>query len=259
MPLYNAAPFVRAALESILAQDYRDLELIVVDDGSTDGGPAIVRQVDDPRIVLLENGANRGIVFSRNRALERVTGEYVCPLDGDDVAAPGRISAQVAFLDAHPRVGLVGGQSDVIDATGRKVGEERFPCTDAEIRRVLFVHNPFVQSASMFRSSAIRGGGTYDPRFESTEDYDLWLRIASKHEVENLPEVMVLRRVHGTSISVRRERRLVRNRLFTLVHAITHYYRDPRLAVHLVRPALAFLARLLGVRRTKAQPFHRAG
>ncbi len=109
MPLYNAARYLRPAIESILNQTYTDFEFIIVDDCSTDETPAILDSYPDPRIVRLRNPQNLGIVGALNRGLEAARGQYIARMDGDDIALAERFAQQVAWLDAHPNIGLCSG------------------------------------------------------------------------------------------------------------------------------------------------------
>src|SRR5258708_7569819 len=108
MPVYNAAPFVREAVESILAQTLGDFELIMIDDASTDGSPEILARFTDPRCRLLTNANNLGAAETKNRGIAEARGEFLAFLDADDVATPQRLARQLEWLRAHPAVGLLG-------------------------------------------------------------------------------------------------------------------------------------------------------
>ena len=256
MPVFNGEQFLLAAIESILGQGFTGFEMIVVDDGSTDNTPEILRSIRDSRLRLLRNERNLGIVAALNRGLEYASGEYICRMDADDIALPGRLEQQVSFLDANPKCVLVGTHARLIDDRGNEIGVEAPPASDAHIRRIMFVHNPFIHGSVMLRSSALRAVGRYDDRFLHNEDYDLWLRIASLHSVANLPEILVSRRIHGNAITVAHELELVRYRIRTLRHAILHYYRKPAYLVHVVRPVLAYAyRRIRKALRSTSLPF----
>src|SRR2546428_1522930 len=119
MAVHNGEPHLRAAVESVLAQTYPDFELLIVDDGSTDGSADVVRSYEDRRIRLLENERNLGQIPSLNRALREAHGEYVARLDHDDLCLPERLERQVEELDAEPSAALAGTWIDVVDEDGR--------------------------------------------------------------------------------------------------------------------------------------------
>jgi len=150
--LYNKGPFVEEAVHSILANSFTDFELLVVDDASTDDGPARVKAIADPRIRLLESAVNTGRAAAANRGYDAALGEYVAVLDADDIAYPERLAKQVAFLDAHPEVGACGSW---VKAFGSSEVEARMPATDAEARALSLFGMPVLYPASMLRRSVI--------------------------------------------------------------------------------------------------------
>jgi len=192
MPVYNVEAFLGEALESVLAQTYSRFELVVVDDGSTDGSWAIAAAAAarDTRVRLLRNEHNRGIVATRNRAFAEAdkASRYFAIMDSDDISLPERLAHQVAFLEAHPDHALVGGANLIIDEHGTEVGRRMYPCSHEAITAVITRYNPISQPTVMIRRSALSAVGTYDPRYPRCEDYDLWLRLASHFKVANLPE-----------------------------------------------------------------------
>ena len=243
MPVYNGERFLALAVESILGQTFREFELIIVDDGSTDGSARILSRFDDPRIRRLRNDRNEGITQSLNRGLELASGDYVCRMDSDDVSVPTRIERQIGFMEEHTEIAVVGSFATVIDSTGTAVDTERYPQSASDIRKTLFVHNPFAHGAVMIRSSVLKECGAYDARFLHNEDYDLWLRVAARHPLANIPEPLLHRRVHGGNITAANETQLVKYRLKTLSHAFARYYRNPFYRIFLARPAAAYLYR----------------
>src|SRR5947209_7474553 len=108
MPVFNAEEHLRATIDSMLQQTFHDYELLIVNDGSTDGSQEILRSVQDPRVRLLENERNRGLVYSLNRGMNEARGDYLARMDADDIAVPLRLQTQVEYLDRRPWVGVVG-------------------------------------------------------------------------------------------------------------------------------------------------------
>src|SRR5262245_15914127 len=199
---HDDEPFVGAAIESVLAQTYRDFELVVVDDASTDRTCEVAASYRDPRIRLLVNPVNVGGGATRNAALATVASEYVAELDGNDVALPDRLARQVAYLDAHPDVAVVGGQAALIDLAGRPIGTFARPMTDLAIKWRGLFGSPVVHSAVMFRRAIVWNEiGGYEGTYRFGEDFDLWCRVARAHAIRNLPDAVVAYRSDPGSLT----------------------------------------------------------
>lgn len=208
MPVHNGAPWVRDAVESILTQTLEDLELIVIDDGSTDATPELLGCVRDPRL-RVERRGRAGLTRALNLALGLARGALIARLDADDAALRERLERQRAFLDAHADVGLLGTGAREVDEAGRTVREVRPPADDAAIRRALIRRNPFVHSSVMMRRSVLERVGGYDEALPVAQDYDLWMRMGRVTRLANLPEALVLRRLlPGRVSAVRDDERL---------------------------------------------------
>jgi glycosyltransferase involved in cell wall biosynthesis len=194
--------YLAEALDSVLAQTFADFELVVVDDGSTDSSPGIVAEyaARDGRIVVHRQEA-AGLVTSLNRGVTLARARLIARLDADDIALSRRLELQVACLDSHPRLGLVGGAVEFVGEGGRQFAETRYPSTDAEIRGAFAETTPFVHSAVTMRRAAFEAAGGYRGQFRHAEDLDLWLRIADDWEVANLPEPVVRYRVHERQLT----------------------------------------------------------
>ncbi len=190
MPVRNARPYLREALDSVLAQTMPHWELVAIDDGSTDGSWDDLNEyaARDPRIRVFRQPQHAGIVAARNRALAEASRDtpLIAILDADDVALPDRLHNQLAFLDQHPDHALVGGQTLIIDEASRGLGLRKYPTDYAAICSVIARYNPIAQSAVMLRRSVFFEVGGYDPAYPRCQDYDLWLRIAARHPVANL-------------------------------------------------------------------------
>jgi len=204
MPVCNAARFVREAVASVLAQTYCDFELIVVDDLSSDESLSILQCFDDARIRIIGHETNKGAAVSRNEALAAARGELVAIMDADDVCVPTRLERQMAFLDANPRVGLVGcGIYDNIDAENVVLHTSYLPECNEAIQRDLMERWCFLHSSIMFRRSLYETVGGYASAFEPAEDYDFVLRILEHCEAHNLYERLVSYRLNPKGLSVR--------------------------------------------------------
>jgi glycosyltransferase involved in cell wall biosynthesis len=206
-PFLNAELFLREAIESVLAQSYGAWKLLLVDDGSTDGSTAIAQRYADQypqKICYLhhEERRNRGSSASLNLGMKQARGEYIALLDSDDLWEPQRLEKQVAYLDAHQAVVLLGSWYSLIDAQSTCIGTMRVPCEYREIRWGLFFANQFANSAVMLRREPMLSQvGLHNENYFYAKDYDLWCRIADRFPVANLPEYLTRYRVHAASMT----------------------------------------------------------
>jgi len=202
MAVYNGERYMREAVDSILAQTFPDFEFIIVDDASTDSTPAILDSYNDPRLVRLRNEDNIGLTRSLIRGLTPARGEYIARMDADDVSLPERLERQVAYLDAHPEVGLVAAPFVFMDEAGNEKTVSRPPTDRCQLRAVLVRGNQFCHGVAMFRRACLDTVGGYRDAFRYAQDYDLWLRILERYEVACLDDVLYKYRVTFNSISV---------------------------------------------------------
>ena len=200
MPFFNAAPFIGAAIQSILDQEFTDYELLILDDASEDESLHIARSFQDPRIHIFQHTENRGVVSSRNDLLSRVKGRYLAFFDADDLAFPKKFSRQIAYLEAHPDISLLGSSVTLIDENGTPTGRWRLGCGPEELRARMLFHNYLVNSAVVVRADAIRPY-KYEAGSDICEDYLMWWRILQKHQGANLPDDLCAYRVHFNSLT----------------------------------------------------------
>lgn len=204
MAVRNGAPYLEQAVDSILGQTLRDLELIIVDDGSSDATPALLRRAEsaDPRVRVLRQEPT-GLVASLNRGCGAALAAYVARMDADDVAVADRLARQAEFLDRHPGAALVGSAVVRIDAAGRETKRTLCPTTHAEIVRELDRYNCFTHSTVMMRAERFAAAGGYRAAYLHAEDYDLWLRMSERDELANLPDPLLYYRVYPEQVSMR--------------------------------------------------------
>lgn len=207
MPVRNGERFLPEAIESILSQTLADLELVVVDDGSTDSTPRILERAAaaDARVVVHRREPGRNLAQVLNLAAQLSRGALLARLDADDVAGRDRLRRQAEFLAAHPEVALLGGQVTLVDERGREFGRAEYPLGDAALQDALRTGNPFVHSAVTMRRAAFEEVGGYRENFDHGEDLDLWLRLAARHRLANLPDVVAEYRIHGTQLTLRKQ------------------------------------------------------
>jgi hypothetical protein len=200
MPVHNGARFLREAIDSILAQTFRDFELVVVDDGSTDESPAIVASYGDPRIRLVRTATQSGVAAALNTGIRAASADLIARQDADDVSEPARLEKQMAALRARPQLALLGTQATIIDDAGRVRGTVERSVEPSSIAWCLLLDNAFVHTSVVFRRDAWESCGAYLERGKPfPEDYALWCRIARRFEVGNLPERLVRFRLSEAS------------------------------------------------------------
>ena len=186
----------------ILTQTFTDLELIAIDDGSTDGTAAVLDRVADSRMRVVHQD-NAGLSASLNRGIALARGRYVARQDHDDLARPTRIEKQVAFLEADLDCALIGTRADIWAGDRPSGRVHDHPTDNAALRFELLFDNPFVHSSVMIRKSALDdvGGYSTDSKRQPPEDYELWSRLARRHRVANLPERLTIYREVPQSLS----------------------------------------------------------
>ncbi len=203
VPVYNRAAAVRAAVASVLGQTYRDFELILVDDGSTDDSGRVIDELaaENPSLVRCAHQENAGAAAARNRGIALSRGDHICFLDSDDEWLPEKLAVQVKFMDEHPEVALSYVWAYVVDEQQRVVGRL---CARAGRRtyRKLFYLNPIAPtSATMVRRRVLDEVGVFDTSLRTREDLDLWLRIAARFRVSDIPRALVRWRASDSSLS----------------------------------------------------------
>jgi len=206
MPVHNGEAFLAEAIDSVLEEPLSDLELVVVDDGSTDSTPSILADyaARDPRVrVHREEGDNLATVLNRGCRLCRAP--LFARLDADDLCVRGRLPAQVEFMRDHPDVVLLGGQALLVNEEGKDFATARYPQEDLELRAALETGNPFVHSAIAMSRMAFEAVGGYRENLDHAEDLDLWLRLSAQGKLANLPQPVVKYRIHARQLSLHKQ------------------------------------------------------
>ncbi|HXH36997.1 MAG TPA: glycosyltransferase family A protein [Thermoanaerobaculia bacterium] len=199
MPVFNREEFVGEAIESVIAQDFADFELLIVDDGSTDRTPELLRAwaQKDARIVVITAPRNLGIAEAPNLGLRHARTEYVARLDSDDILMPGRLAAQAAVLDSHPEVVLVSSAYETMDRDGRYLGTWDVVEPHEVVTWLLHFYNIVGGGGHvMFRRSQVLTLGGYNAAYPSSEDYDLWVRLLRTGRILTLPLIGMKQRDH---------------------------------------------------------------
>lgn len=201
LPVYNAAQYILKAVDSILQQSLTDFELILIDDGSSDGTEQLVRQLaaKDQRIHLVQR-PRKGLIATLNEGLALARSPLIARMDADDIAFPERLAVQYAYMNSHPDLLAVGSYVMFMDDQDTMYRKKTFP-RGKEILEAFRWGCPLVHPAVMMRTDAVREVGGYLSEFPSAEDYALWIRLLSLGNVDTIPKVLLAYRVHSSSIS----------------------------------------------------------
>jgi glycosyltransferase involved in cell wall biosynthesis len=200
MPVHNGEAFVKEASESILSQTFQDLELLVIDDASTDQTVKVLESLNDPRVRIIKSRKRLRFSGALNLGIEHATGIFLARMDGDDIALPNRLALQHDYMLAHPEVGLCGGLATTF---GMREGLLfRPPLTHGEIVSYMLFDCPFAHPTVMLRRDLMeRYQLRYNPAYCPTDDYELWRRAARLFPVANINKVLLRYRVHASSLT----------------------------------------------------------
>lgn len=205
IPMYNCQKFIAETMESVLSQTYKDFEIIAVDDGSTDNTRQIVQSYGSKVRYIYQR--NQGVSAARNNAIRESQGEYIALLDHDDLWLPDKLEKQIPLLDSNPNLGLVYSDNYIVDLAGNILGRsfaESKPY-QGNVLPQLFMENFIPCLTAVIRKEAFDEAGLFSSEFSIAEEYDLFLRIAEKYEVDFINLPLANFRVHETNVSKNRE------------------------------------------------------
>ncbi len=207
MSVYNGERFLPEAIESVLAQTWHDFEFLILDDGSRDSSLEIIRRHAraDPRIRVIAR-ENRGLVASLNQLLSEARAPLVARMDADDICAPQRFERQIGFLAARPDHGVIGSLSFDIDENSEAflLDTAEHPLSHEQFLHHIQINGPLLAHPTvMYRRDVVLAAGGYHAAFRHCEDYDLWLRLAHRTKIANLPERLLRYRHYAGQVSNR--------------------------------------------------------
>ncbi len=204
LPVYNSQEFLSQSINSILNQTYKNFELIIIDDGSTDNSKEICKNFSkkDNRIIFIDDD-HKGLTASLNKALEIAKGKFIARQDADDVSLPERFEKQINWFLKDERRVLCGTNCKILNKNNVYKNNRSLKFTNSGIAKKLKYSNCFVHSSTMFLRNSSQNLGNYDDNLEYAQDYDLWWKLTTLGEVGNLSEKLLILRKRETSISVK--------------------------------------------------------
>ena len=208
MPAFNAAKYIREAVNSVLQQTFTNFELIIINDGSTDNTLEVISSFSDARIVIINLMGNKGIAAALNIGLLTAKSDYIARFDADDVCFPERLALQFDFLESHAEYILTGGDAEYISESGEHLFD--FICighTDEQIAKKINIYCPFIHSAVMYRKGPVLEAGGYSLDAHNFEDYFLWVRLYKYGKFCNLSQRLIKVRFNPFSSTIDERRR----------------------------------------------------
>ena len=242
LPVYNCEKYLSQSIESIINQTYHNIEIIIINDGSSDCSIDIINKFKniDNRIIIVSR-ENKGLIYSLNQGISIARGKYICRMDSDDIAMPDRVFKQVNFMELNPHIGVCGSWAELF---GENVSNRilKHPPSNERMKPELLFSVCFIHPSTIIRKSImIDNGILYDSNFRSVEDYHLWVVLSDLTEYHNLPEVLLKYRYVAESVSRVADREPFGNRfenvkkIFSIqLHKIGKYNSDTENILHFI-------------------------
>ncbi len=208
MPAYNAEKYIAKSIQSILDQTFKDFELIIIDDASTDKTFDISQEFKDKRIILIRNEKNLYIAENRNKALSFAKGKYIVWQDADDISYKYRLEKQVEFMEKTLDVGICGGYLDSF--TNEKITDTRkYFSDDKNLRKRIFKQSPVAQPSAIIRKECFTKVGLYNVKYPPAEDLDMSFRIGTHYKFANLQISLIKYREHPNSATFQKFTKII--------------------------------------------------
>ncbi len=203
MPVYNGEKYVKEAIQSILDQTFKDFELLIINDGSTDASQDIIESFNDKRIRLINNEQNIKLISTLNKGLDAARGEWIARQDCDDISLPDRLKKQMDFLFTNTEVHLLGARVSMIDDEGNTIQQATRPVSHFQNKWSLLFATTIMHSSVIFRKKTIQELGGYSSLYLHAEDFALWSSLVNKYQVHQLEDTLVCLRKHDQSIGAK--------------------------------------------------------
>lgn len=214
MPVYNGGKYLKEAIESILNQTYKDFDLLIINDGSTDNSEEVILEFSDERIKYIKNGKNMGLIETLNKGLDLISGEYIARMDQDDISLPKRLEKQVKFMDENRDI-VVSGTYAKVFGEGIKEYIWKVPICSEEIKVSLLFTCSLLHPSVILRNNSFKIQNLkYNELHKNAEDYGLWLETSFNNKLGNIPEVLLKYRILASSMTrVSEENKIEREKI----------------------------------------------
>ncbi|BAZ51234.1 putative glycosyl transferase [Nostoc sp. NIES-4103] len=242
LPVYNGEKTVKETIESVLNQTFKNIELILINDGSTDSTLKIIESIQDARLQVFSY-QNAGLATSRNRGLSHCTGTFISFIDADDLWTSDKLESQLKALQAHPKAGVAYSWTNYIDTEGKFLKSGTHITVTGDVYKQLVLRN-FLENGSnpLVRSEALKEVGGFDETLPAAEDWDMWLRLAARYEFVAVPKAQILYRVSANSMSTKLKVQEAAS-LKVIERAFSNEKAEP--LSHLKRSSIAYLYKYL--------------
>ena len=202
MPVYNGEEYISETIDSVLKQTFVDFELIIINDASNDRSKEIISSYEDKRIVLIENSKNTGQINSVNKGIKLSKTNFIARVDQDDLFISNKLETQYDFLNKNPDIAVVGTWAFIINSNGNQIRKLSIPSKNNQMINILLNSNPLFHPSVLMRKEVILKMGLYSLKYQFTEDYNLWCKIAtSGYKLANIPKFLIKYREHPNQSS----------------------------------------------------------
>lgn len=225
MPVYNSDRYLQKSIESILSQSLTNFEFIIVDDGSSDNSLKIIKKYikKDKRIVLIQNPVNIGTTKSLNKGLFIAKGKYIVRMDADDWSYPDRFKKQYEYMEKNIEIGVSGGVVDVCNEDMKIMYTRKYPLTNNDIRKIIFLYSPFAHSATIWNTEKMKNVGGYNENILLSQDCELYFKIGKDSKFGNITSNVIKLRTHNKSSSVSRDMLQDKYAIYARIKAVMEY------------------------------------
>tara|TARA_X000000950_G_scaffold287411_1_gene399565 strand:+ start:1831 stop:2613 length:783 start_codon:yes stop_codon:yes gene_type:complete len=249
MTAYNAEKYLKPSINSILKQTHKNLELIIIDDGSTDGSINVVKNFEDKRIQLIKQKKNRGRTKSLNNGLKKVKSKYIAILDADDISYKNRLNIQLNFLKKNKHIDIVGTWYEVINNKGKILKINKTTSNAKMVKKKMFYKNIFCHSSIMFRKKILKKVKGYPEKFVYMQDYAFILNAMKYFKITIIPKILVKNRMIKSSMTFSvPQKQILKERLILLNYTFINFRQNFTVKALWVLEYLKTLLKLVIVR-----------
>lgn len=225
IPVYNAEKYLITCLDSIKSQTYKNYEVIIIDDASTDDSQGIMKKYakTDKRFRVYINNLNLRITKTLNKGIKIAKGKYILRMDADDWCYPERFEKQFKYMEKHPDIGVSGGTIEVCDKNLNIINKRKYPLSDSEVRKIIFRYSPFAHPATIWNAKLMKKIGGYNPNIPLSQDYELYFRIGNISKFGNIKDTILKLRTHDDSSSIIRGKFQEQYAIYTRIKAFLEF------------------------------------